>query len=179
MSVRRPTFRPSLAQTKRANQRAMDLYAALTDKPRFDVGASPARQAAQSPRPKPGRIEAAERDVKSSVLAFLANHPMVATVILVNSGTAYNENGAPVQFYRVIKGPPVIVDVIGELKDGRSYRIELKREGWKMAGPTAVHDGAVRERKQLACIEDCRSRGGVGGFVRSVEEARAVIEGAR
>lgn len=174
MSVRRPTFRPSLAQTKRANQRAMDLYASCSDRPRFDVGARPARQPAQSPRPKPPG--AAESDVKTAVLQYLKLSPLTAEVVLVNGGTAYNESGAPVQFYRVVKGPPVVVDVIGHLKDGTPFAIELKREGWKPAGPDAVHGGAVRERAQRAYIEHIVGLGGVGGFVRSVEEARQIIE---
>lgn len=174
------SFRPSLTQMRRQSKVWLDAMADATGRERI-TGPEPAvraaRQPAQSPRPKPGRIEASEADVKTAVLRFLAAHPNVATVILHNSGTAYNANGQPVAFYRVIKGPELLVDIGGELNDGRTYRIELKREGWRMAGDNATHDGAVRERKQLACIQDCISRGGVGGFVTSVEEARAVIEG--
>lgn len=179
MTRRLTLRRPSLAETLRRNQAALDLLASCSDRPRIDLQAPavrPARQPAQSPRPRIKRVEAAEKDVKTAVLTFLANHPAVATVILINGGTAYNESGAPVQFYRVVKGPKLMVDVMGELRDGRSYRIELKREGWKMAGPDAMHDGAIRERKQLECIQDCISRGGVGGFVTSVEQAQEIIE---
>ena len=177
MAVRRLTFRPSLAQTKRAVQRTMDLYAHCSDKPRFDVVAPavrPARQPAQSPKLRP---QADEGEVKKAVLQYLRLCPQVVSAYLINGGTAYDANGQPVPFYRPVKGPRVLPDIIGHLVGGRPYAIELKREGWKMAGPDAVYDGAVRERAQLEYIEFIRSRGGVAGFARSVDEARAIIEG--
>lgn len=170
---RRPTFRKSFAQGLRDNQKAHNDLGALWGKPPMDMRAPAARQPAQSPKPRAG---AAEADVKAAVLQYLKLSPLTAEVVLVNGGTAYNESGAPVQFYRVVKGPPVVVDVIGHLKDGTPFAIELKREGWKSAGPDAVHGGAVRERAQRAYIDHIVGLGGVGGFVRSVDEAREVIE---
>lgn len=179
MTVRRPTFRPSLAQVKRANQRAMDLYASCSDRPRFDVGARPARQPAQSPRPKPGRQLASEAEVQTAVLAYLCTVPDLVRIERHNRGAATDEHGRPIQFNKVIKGGDItIVDVVGMFRDGRHLAIELKREGWRMAGPDAMHDTAVRERKQAAYIAQTVECGGVGGFVRSVDEARAVVEGS-
>lgn len=159
MSVRRPTFRPSLAQTKRANQRAMDLYAACSDKPRFDVGASPARQPAQSPRGSTGKP--LERDVQKAVLAYLKAHPAVAFAGRLNSGSAQMQDGRPIWFHTLGNGAP---DIIGAMRHNCAWlAIEVKRPGMKP------------RPEQLMWLEAITFAGGCAGWVDCVEDAKRIL----
>lgn len=159
MTVRRPTFRPSLAQTKRANQRAMDLYAACSDKPRFDVGANPARHPAQSPRGSTGKP--LERDVQRAVLAFLRKHPAVAFAGRLNSGSAQLQDGRPIWFHTLGTGAP---DIIGAMKRGCAWlAIEVKRPGSKP------------RPDQVAWLQAIADAGGCAGWVDCVEDAQRIV----
>lgn len=171
--MRRPTFKPSLAQTKRDNQAAMDYYRGLStreDAPRINVGASPKRERG------PVNVAESEAPVLRAVSQLLARHPDVVVAIRMNSGMAHNASGQPVAFHRYVRGRGVLTDFVGWLRNPlRPFVIECKRPDWmpgKASGATAV-----REDEQARCIEGCIDAGGVGGFVRSVDEAMAVIEG--
>lgn len=159
MSVRRPTFRPSLAQTKRANQRAMDLYAALTDKPRFDVGASPARVPSPTPRGSTGKP--LERDVQRAVLAYLKAHPAVLKVGRLNSGSAALQDGRPIWFHTLGNGAS---DIVGAMKRGCAWlAIEVKRPG------------AKPRPEQVAWLQEIADAGGCAGWVDCVEDAERIL----
>jgi len=161
VSVRRLTFRASLAQTKRANQRALDLYASCSDRPRFDVGAPavrPARQPAQSPRP--GSVPL-ERDVQRAVLAYLRAHPAVAFAGRLNSGSAAMDDGRPIWFHTLGSGAP---DIIGAMRRGCAWlAIEVKRPG------------AKPRPEQLDWLRTVADAGGCAGWVTCVEDAQGIV----
>lgn len=154
----RLNFRPSLAQTKRANQRALDLYASCSDRPRFDVGARPARQPAQSPRPGSPPLE---RDVQRAVLAYLRAHPAVLIAGRLNSGSAAMQDGRPVWFHTLGAGAP---DIIGAMRRGCAWlAIEVKRPG------------AKPRPEQLDWLRTVADAGGCAGWVTCVEDAEVIV----
>lgn len=168
MSLR---FRPSLAKRRRQNQAALDYYRGLSpreDAPRIDVGARP-KQTRSAPDPADS-----EAPVLSAVAQLLAAHPKVAIAIRTNSGMAWNAVGQPVRFHRLLRGDGVVVDTIGVLVDGRPLALECKRPSWVRG--KASGDDAEREDDQAAYIDRVIRCGGVGGFVRSVDEAVAVLD---
>lgn len=169
----KPRFRPSLAQTKRQNQQALDFYRIISvreDAPHIDVGAKAKRERA------PADPTDNEADVLRAVGQLLARHPAVAVAIRMNSGMAYNANGQPISFHKLLHGRGVVTDYIGWFKDGTPYAIECKRPSWRRS--TGSNDAATREQAQAWFIEGCIQSGGVGGFVRSVDEALVLLPGA-
>jgi hypothetical protein len=173
--TRRPTFKPSLAQTKRQTQQALDYYRALStreDAPHIDVGAKPKRAAPS----KPGSSgEPVEADVLRAVTQLLARHPLVSVAIRINSGMAYNVSGQPVSFHRLVRGRGVVVDFVGWLTDGRPFAIECKRPGWVPG--KAAGDTKLREQAQQWFLLGCEACGGRAGFATSVDEAKRIVEG--
>lgn len=171
--MRRPTFKPSLAQTRRDNQAALDYYRALSpnkDAPRIDVGAKAKRERAA---PNPATSEA---PVLAAVGHLLARHPRVAFAARINSGMSYDSRGVPVWFHKILRGPGRISDYIGLLLNGPFFVMECKPPGWEWSPKNRNHE---REIEQQKFIEHTIAAGGIGGFVRSVDEALAVIEGRR
>lgn len=175
----KPRFRPSLAQTRRLNQQALDYYRALSpnaDAPHIDLGAKPAKTRA-TPNP-----DTSEGPVLAAISQLLARHPKVHIAIRHNSGAVVGEETESsgrrfVWFNRIVKGRGVLVDFTGTLTSGRPFAIEAKAPGWKMPGETARSDSALRARQQALYLEHVRTAGGVAGFARSVDEALAVLEG--
>jgi hypothetical protein len=177
---RRPTFKPSLAETKRQNQAAMDFYRALSpreDAPRIDVGAKPKQER--------GPIDKAngEGPVLAAVGEYLCWHPGVVLVVRLNSGMARNENDAPIWFHKLMKVHGevarnfVMLDYLFAMNTGRLGLMECKRPDWTGPSVNGRSTTAERERMQARMIAFARRQGWLSGFVRSVEEARAVIEG--
>lgn len=114
-----------------------------------------------------------ERHVLNAVGEYLSAHPQVLLAVRQNSGSMpYDRNGraVPVWFYKLLRSPDdvTITDYWGFLRDGRPYAIEAKRPSWKWAG-------SEREIKQRAFIQMIEAIGGVGGFVRGLDEARVLI----
>ena len=125
-------------------------------------------------RPVDGR---AAHDIEAPVIAavgeLLAVHPHVLLAVRQNSGAMpYERDGrlVPVWFYKLIRCPEklTIVDYWGFLKDARPFAIECKRPSWK-------EPETERELKQRAYLDMIASLGGVSGFVRSADEARALL----
>lgn len=177
--MRRPTFKPSLAEQRRKVQVAIDHYRALSpreDAPRIDVGAKAAKERS------PVNQAESEGPVLAAVSQLLARHPLVHIAIRHNSGAVVGEeteNSARrfVWFNKLLKGRGVLVDFTGTLKSGRPFALEAKRPGWTMPTDSAKSDSALRAREQANYLQHVRDAGGVAGFVRSVDEALAVIEG--
>lgn len=166
----KPRFRPSLAETKRQTQAALDFYrltSAREDAPRIDVGAKAKRAA-----PRPSDTEDNEAEVLRAVGQLLARHPDIHVALRINSGMAWNQTGQPVAFHRLVRGRGVVVDFIGFAKWG-PFAIECKRPSWvhgKASGETRV-----REDAQGWFLEQVRTIGGRAGFARSVDEALTVL----
>lgn len=173
MKGRRLHFRPSLSDTKRINQKAMDYYLALSpreDAERFDVGAKPKQERG------PVKWDESEGPVKNAVADLLAYHPKVAIAFRMNSGAVYNDKDHYVQFHHMVRGEGIATDFIGSLIDGRPFAIECKRPDWTGVS-RAKHKTAIREQQQEKHINYVRSKGGVAGFARSADDAQAIVEG--
>jgi hypothetical protein len=139
----------------------MDLYAACSDRPRFDVGAPavrPARQPAQSPRP--GSVPL-ERDVQRAVLAYLRAHPAILKYGQLNSGTASMDDGRPIWFHGLGNGAP---DIVGMMRRHCSFlAIEVKRPG------------AKPRPEQIDWLRTVADAGGCAGWVTCVEDAQRIV----
>ena len=155
--MRKPTLRPSLAETKRRNQQALDFLQAIStreDAPRIDVGAKLKREASSSGKPL-------ERDVLRAVLDYLRVHPLVAWRGRINSGAVQNPNGQFVRFNQIAG----ISDVIGQMKTGHFLAMEVKRPGEKPTEP------------QMLFLRMVQQHGGCAGWCDSVEACERVIAG--
>lgn len=167
---RRLYFKPGLQEQIRQNQKAVDHYAKLSGRPSLDLGAKEKRERG------PVNVDASEAPVQKAVNQLLARDPRVAIAIRINRGLAHTASGGVVKFNRMTKGDGVLVDNIGTMKDARPFAIECKKPDWR--GPSGGEsDTAIRERDQLAYILHVRSIGGLSGFARSADEAKAILDG--
>lgn len=160
---RRPTLRETIAK----NQQTMDLYAALSGKPRVEL-TMPPEPVKRAPRAKPDEPRGTEADVMKAVHAFLRVHPRVAWFMRINSG-AVSDGDRHVVFYRLwMRGLGVrskgMADYLGQLDDGRLFLLECKRPGLRKATP---------EQQEL--LEFCRWHGGLAAVVQSVEDVAEVL----
>jgi len=178
----KPKFRPSLAETRRINQQALDYYQALSakpDAPRIDVGAKAKRA------PKPFTLtapETGEDEVVRGITQLLARHPLVHIAARHNNGSVVADETPTsarryVWFNKLIKGRGIIVDFTGVLKTGIPWAIEAKASDWKMPVPDSKSSAALRARQQALYLQHVRDCGGRAGFATSVDEALRIIEG--
>lgn len=115
--------------------------------------------------------EPLERDLQSAILKLLAVHPAVHRAWRVNSGAAEGEyidaRGVLRRQYVRFNTQRGHSDLIGVLKDGRALFLEVKRSGQQ---PTLV---------QQSFLDDMVAGGALAACVHSVDEAKAVLDGAR
>ena len=158
MIVRKPKFRPSLAQTRRQNQNALDFYrlsSAREDAPRIDTGAKPIRE-----RSAPGTNgQPLERDVLRAGLQLLRVHPLVAWASRINSGAVENASGQFVRFNQIAG----CSDIVGQMKTGQFLALECKRPGQKPTEP------------QMMFLRQVQHYGGCSGWFDSVEALERVL----
>ena len=158
---RRETLRDTIAR----NQQSMDLYAALSDRPRVELTMPP------PPKPRAKRqpsTRATEGDVMRAIFDLLRRHRRVAWFMRLNSG-AVSDGDRYTTFYRLYlpglsgmsKGAS---DYLGQLTDGRLFLVEVKRPG--------VTRGTV---EQEMLIGACEAAGGVAGIAQSVEDVIALL----
>lgn len=137
---------------------------------RDNMPALPVKRAPRTTQSK----EEGEGPVLAAVGELLALHPKVLYAVRHNSGAAFYEvNGKkiPVKFYRLIRTPEdlTIVDYFGFLTDRRPYCFECKRPSWS-------HPSSDYELRQWAFINMIvKQCGGIGSFVRSVDEVNALL----
>jgi hypothetical protein len=157
----------SLRDTIAENQKAMNMWAAAHGKPQTDIGV-PAKRA---PNVKRTADEDTEAAVLREVGQLLANHPKVLFAVRQNSGMAYNENKAPIYFYRWAKSKVKmrISDFWGMLVDGRMFALEAKHRNWTK--PSGERDG-----EQQNFLLTVKYAGGVSGFCTSAAQAQRIIE---
>lgn len=160
---RRLTLRETIAK----NQQTMDLYAALSGKPRVEL-TMPPEPVKRAPRAKPAEPRGTEAEVMKAVHAFLRVHPRVAWFMRINSG-AVSDGDRHVVFYRLwMRGLGVrskgMADYLGQLDDGRLFLLECKRPGLRKATP---------EQQEL--LEFCRWHGGLAAVVQSVEDVAEIL----
>ena len=140
-------FKPSLAETRRRNQQALDFLRVSSyreDAPRIDVGAKAKRSA-------PARSAAPlERDIQKAIRQLLRVHPLVAWHGRINRG-AVTDGSSYVQF-NDIRG---CSDLIGQLRTGHWLAIEVKRPGNKPTADQEEFLDAVACNGGLAFWADC------------------------
>jgi hypothetical protein len=156
MKPPRGRARLTLRETMLRNQASMDLYAALSDKPRVElrVPDAPKPRAPAKPSGNPS-----EAQVLKAVLQFLKVHPKVAVIYRVNSGTFTERNRDGSTRYVRANTQRGMTDLCGTMKDARSIYIEVK----SATGRVQPH--------QAEFIERVRAAGAVAGVVRSVDDA--------
>ena len=154
--------RRTLRETIMANQRSMDLYAAMSNKPRveFDIPPEPRKRAPAKPSGEPS-----EADILRAIMALLRHHPKVASHWRQNSGTFQERNRDGSVRYIRANTQKGMSDIMGVLKDGRTLAIEVKSRTGRMR---------PGQEEFLASI---RAAGGVAGVCRSVKDAVALLEG--
>ena len=110
-----------------------------------------------------------EAPVLKEVGELLAVHPEVVLAVRQNSGGIYRR-AAFMWFYRVLRKPEevAISDYWGFLRDGTPYALECKKPAWKKPSNE-------REKQQAAFLRLVECVGGKAGFVRSAEEAKALL----
>lgn len=175
--------REPIGVTMRRNRNALSTMVAPEHRERFEADFPeshlPALPKKRAPREPGVDIDVVHvgRDIEAPVLKavgeLLAVHPKILLAVRQNSGALPYERAGravPVWFYKFARRPEpmTLVDYCGFLKDGRPFAIECKRPGWKR--PTTE-----RENRQQAYMQMIAAIRGISGFVRSADEANALL----
>ena len=162
-----PTFREKLASNEAA-LKALSPDGKLTERMQasFDAVRPP------PPRLRAPRLDAPhkplERDVQRAVIEALRLHPRVLKVVRFNSGGSMHR-GANGKDYLVMFSSEPVPDLHIMLRNPPQIGwLEVKRPGWSRPVD-------LREERQAAFLAAVREAGGIGQFVRSVDEAIAAI----
>ena len=117
-------------------------------------------------RTKRVRTDPLESEVQAAIHGALMKHPAIAWVARINSGAMRTEYKGKRGFYWFNRMPRGLAmsDLIGQKKTGQFFALEVKRLSWNRISDE-------REECQNAFLTLVRSTGGLGGFVRSVDEA--------
>lgn len=157
--------RKSLREQRIASVAAQKLWAAGA--PHEKQAAAQAFIAEQESKIKPKRVvvrkpsaKPKEASVLKAIIDALRTHPKVASVERNQSGV-FREGE---RWIRV--GSKGKLDLTVYLRDGRYMELEVKRPGEKLSD------------HQIERIRKIRQGGGLADWARSVEQARAIIEGA-
>ena len=152
--------RRTLRETIMANQKSMDVYAAMSGKPRveFDIPPEPKKRAPAKPSGEPS-----EADILRAIMALLRHHPKVASYWRQNSGTFAERNRDGSVRYIRANTARGMSDIMGVLKDGRTLAIEVKSRTGRM------------RPGQEEFLQTIRQAGGVAGVCRSVEDAQRLL----
>ena len=132
----------------------------------FDaVRPAPVRK--RAPRDPARQTEPLEADIQKAIIEALELRPEVVKVVRFNAGAAYFYKPDGSRSLVHFSSEPV-VDICVMLRGGRYAWLEVKRPSFK-----APRD--LREERQAAFLAAVREAGGIGCFVRSVDEAIAAI----
>ncbi len=152
--------RRTLREIMLANQASMDVYAAMSGKPRveFDLPPEPKKRAPAKPGTEPS-----EADILRAIMALLKRHPRVAQCWRQNSGTFAERNRDGSTRYIRANTARGMSDIMGVLRDGRTLAIEVKSRTGRM------------RPGQEEFLQTIRQAGGVAGVCRSVEDAQRLL----
>lgn len=111
-----------------------------------------------------------EGKIQTAIMCALQTHPLVAWAMTMSTGTHLLKKRGVIKvgYYCTAfeKQKTGIPDLIGQLKDGRFFGIEVKAPG-KRPKP-----------EQFEFIEYSNKFGGVAGWADNVQDALLIIEGA-
>ena len=130
----------------------------------------PKKRATRLPR-LDAPTEPLERDIQSAIIEALELHPRVIKVVRCNSGGSMYRGKDGREHLVLFTSEPVVDLHIMLRNPGRLGWLEVKRPSFK----GVPRD--LREEKQARFLAAVREAGGIGCFVRSVEEAIAAIAG--
>lgn len=99
-----------------------------------------------------------EAEIQADISDLLFKHPLVAWHFVTTTGKIKGRGGSWITL-----GFPGMSDIIGQLRDGRLFAIEVKVPGNK---PTDV---------QIEFLDTVSKNGGVSGWCVSVKEALDII----
>ena len=181
---RRARFRPTFRQQLAANEAALKAMSP-------DGTLGPMQKAFDELRPAPPRKRMPrldspdkaplERDIQAAIIEALHLQPHVIKVIRFNAGGAYYRNAQGKDALVLFSSEPV-VDLYVLMRERvaplnsnrvalhapRTAWLEVKRPGWSKPRD-------LREERQAAFLAAVREAGGIGQFVRSVDEALEAI----
>lgn len=118
-----------------------------------------------------------EKDIQKAIMEAFAYHPRVVKCIRHNQGGAYYDNprgGSGLVMFT----SDLVTDLHIMLRDPPGWGwLEVKREGWRphVGEFNPANKTLKREADQAAFLAAVREAGGIGAFVRSVDEALEAI----
>lgn len=164
--MKRPTVKKTLRQTIEENRAGEALWAAMAGKPVREMDELPEKKTRKAAVKSDVPLEA---EVMQAIGKYLSIRKDIAFCVRQNSGAAVAASGAPIYFYRWVRGKDLrITDFWGLMTDGRMLAIEAKRPNWK-------HPTSMREIEQKAFIDVVRAAGGIAGFATCVEDVIAIF----
>ena len=104
----------------------------------------------------------AEKEIQKEILKSLDKHPYVVWAYITTAGVVKGHTGG--RPFRI--GPNGLLDILGQLADGRLFSIEVKAPGKK---PT---------KEQYTMIDRINNNGGVAGWADNVTDAFLIIDKA-
>ena len=160
-----PAFRQKIANNEAA-MRALSPDGTLPE---------PLQRALAAVKPPPLRKRAPpqptgeplEADIQKAIIQALELRPEVVKVVRFNAGAAYFYKPDGSRSLIHFSSEPV-VDLYVLLHGGRYAWLEVKRPSFKVPRD-------LREERQAAFLTAVREAGGIGQFVRSVDEAISAI----
>ena len=102
-----------------------------------------------------------ESEIQTKIMNMLKKHPHVVFATVTTTGRVKYKG------YWITLGFIGLADIIGQMRDGRTLAIEVKKPGEK---PTD---------EQLDFLDMVQRNGGISGWCDSVEGAMEVINGAK
>ena len=154
--------RITLREQMLRNQKALDMHAELSGRPRvvLDIGPAPVKRAAAGSDGKP-----LEKHIQKAILEMLRWRKDVVFFGRFNRGQAQSTDAHGQTHYTNFNTVPGFPDIHGMLSAGRAFYIEVKRPGNKATA------------EQADFIAKVQSGGGIAGVCYSVEQAQDLLDG--
>lgn len=160
---KKPQGRITLREQMLRNQKALDMHAALSEKPRveLDITPEPRKRAPAQPSGRP-----LEKDVQKAILSMIRWRKDVIFYGRFNRGTAVFNGAQGNKQHVVFNTVPGFSDIHGMLVGGRAFYIEVKRDSKEK--PTS---------DQQEFLDKVKAGGGIAGVAWSVEMAQDLLDG--